>query len=299
MKLMRSTAVLGLIFFTVSCTSVKEGVVVAKGRNKGEGHFSVDPVYWVDLRIPDQNGGSRVKRVLVYEKNWNEAAKGRRFTVSGYPLGAGGKITPVPSKPGPKPAGAEPGVMTEESGEEATVYDWLRHKFLHQGREVKSAGGSGNHDAPPRAKSKPEPKRKPAVQSTPASTPTPQPTPKPATKPTPEPTPKPVATPKPLLKATPEPTPKPSPEVSKPASTPLPLTDAQKETRYRQAETKALEDRSVREWKKKAHDAKTDEDQQKAMREYQKALFKKMRELDGAIKERVDQAEAAKLKSSE
>jgi len=65
--------------------------------------------------------------------------------------------------------------------------------------------------------------------------------------------------------------------------------------KYEAAKVKAAEDPEVKKMKEKADAAPTEEDARKALRDYNKALFKRMREIDPSIKERVDRMETAVL----
>lgn len=62
------------------------------------------------------------------------------------------------------------------------------------------------------------------------------------------------------------------------------------------AKAKASEDPEVVELKAKADGAVTDDDARSAQRAYNKALYAKMRELDGSISRRIKEMEAAVLK---
>jgi hypothetical protein len=152
-------------------------------------------------------------------------------------------------------------------------------------------------------------------KATPApKAPTPKPTPKPVrTRPKveqPAPTTPPPAERRTDKRATPEPKPAPAPKATpapKPPKTtkpaPAPKTDvgvdeeAVTETveraKFTEAKTKAMEDAEIQELKLKADTAPTEEEARKAMRSYNKALFRKMRSLDPSIKERIDATEAA------
>lgn len=66
--------------------------------------------------------------------------------------------------------------------------------------------------------------------------------------------------------------------------------------KYDQAKARAAEDASVQELKRKADEASNEEEGRKASRAYNKALFNKMRRLDGSLKERIDLMEAAMMK---
>lgn len=66
--------------------------------------------------------------------------------------------------------------------------------------------------------------------------------------------------------------------------------------RFDQAKAKATEDPQVIELKAKADGAVSDEDARSAQRAYNKALFSRMRKIDGSIDARIDQMEAAVLK---
>jgi hypothetical protein len=251
MKIKSMAAVLMLALFATSCSSVKEGIVYGKGERMLDSYFGTKPVYWVDVRVKDDQGKETIKRVLVFEKQWQTLKAGDAF----HAIGAEDKKPkPSPAAPTPKPKSKQP---------------------------------------------KPTPAK-------PESTPEPQPAgglfgkifkkkPEPAATPTPKKAKKKKAAPKATPSAEPAPAEKPSiAEKPHPAATPETLTEEQKDARYRDAQAKALEDRNVRALKMKTHAAKTDEEQQKAMQEYRKALFDKMRQLDGSIKDRIDKAEAAK-----
>lgn len=73
-------------------------------------------------------------------------------------------------------------------------------------------------------------------------------------------------------------------------------TDAQEKYRFEVAKNKALEDAEVRKLKEKADGATSDDEEKKARRAYNKALFNKMRSIDGTIKDRADRIEAVIMK---
>ena len=73
-------------------------------------------------------------------------------------------------------------------------------------------------------------------------------------------------------------------------------TDAQEKYRYELAKNKAIEDAEVKKLKEKADGATSDDEARKAQRAYNKALFNKMRSIDGTIKDRADRIEAAIMK---
>jgi hypothetical protein len=75
--------------------------------------------------------------------------------------------------------------------------------------------------------------------------------------------------------------------------------DAIEKAKYDEVRVRALEDPRVKELKGKADEALTDDEGRKALRAYNKALFQKMRSLDGSIKDRVDRMEAAVMKRLE
>ncbi len=79
-----------------------------------------------------------------------------------------------------------------------------------------------------------------------------------------------------------------------------PSADADAETkeklRFDQAKAQAAEDPGVKELKAKADEAVSDEEARTAQRAYNKALFSKMRKIDGSLDARIDQMEAAILK---
>ncbi len=133
-----------------------------------------------------------------------------------------------------------------------------------------------NKPAPP---SKPEkPVTEPVVKpEKPAATPKPTPTPKAS---------KLVATPPPIKK------------VAKPIIEPPADADPEVKEKYRfeKAKARAVEDPQVQSLKAKADDAVTEAESTKALRAYNKALFEKMRKVDGTLSERIDRMEAAILK---
>ena len=57
-----------------------------------------------------------------------------------------------------------------------------------------------------------------------------------------------------------------------------------------------MEDPQVRSLKARADDAATEEESRKALRAYNKALFEKMRKVDGSLSDRIDRMEAAMLR---
>ena len=72
--------------------------------------------------------------------------------------------------------------------------------------------------------------------------------------------------------------------------------EAREKFRFDQAKAKAAEDPEVQELKAKADSAVSDEDARSAQRAYNKALFNKMRKIDGTLDERINSMEAAILK---
>jgi len=92
---------------------------------------------------------------------------------------------------------------------------------------------------------------------------------------------------------------KPAPVVKAPDGT-EPPADADPETkekfRFDQAKARAGEDPEVQELKAKADAAVSDDEARSAQRAYNKALFGKMRKIDGSLEERINQIEAAILK---
>ena len=76
----------------------------------------------------------------------------------------------------------------------------------------------------------------------------------------------------------------------------------QEKYKYDMAKAKALTDPEVLKLKEKAESAVDEDEGHKAQRAYTKALFNKMRSIDGSIKERADRIEAGimrRLESSE
>ena len=78
-----------------------------------------------------------------------------------------------------------------------------------------------------------------------------------------------------------------------PRPRPQPETETSRSAKLRGAEARAFEDPVVRDLKKKIYGAKTDEEQTAAYREYRRGLYRKMRELEPSLKERIDAAESA------
>jgi hypothetical protein len=162
------------------------------------------------------------------------------------------------------------------------------------GRKDKSA----QTPKPVKATPTPKPTRNKPRTERPAPA-TPEPTEKRTDKrSTPEPKATPESKPAPAPKATPSPKPSKS---SKPQPAPkLDATpgedgnsEAAERTKFSDAKTKALEDGEVQELKLKADTAPSEEEARKAMRTYNKALFRKMRSIDPSIKDRIDATEAA------
>jgi outer membrane biosynthesis protein TonB len=252
MKIKSIAAVLMLAVFATSCSSVKEGVVFGKGQRWLDSFFGTKPVYWVDVRVKDDQGNETIKRVLVYEKQWRTLKAGDEFHRAGT-AEKKPESSPTPSEEKPKPKKVDSASTKPQSTPaQSPLSNGLLGKIFKKKAE-------------------------------PAATPKPQKNKKP----------KPVAKATPAEKAKPEEKTVP-PEKPKSAATPAPLTDAQKDARFHQVQAKALEDPGVRALKMKTHTATTDEEQQKAMQDYRKALFDKMRQLDGTIKDRIDKAEGAK-----
>jgi hypothetical protein len=78
--------------------------------------------------------------------------------------------------------------------------------------------------------------------------------------------------------------------------------EVQEKYKYDMAKAKALTDPAVLKLKEKAESAVDEDEGRKAQRAYTKALFNKMRSIDGSIKERADRIEAGimrRLESSE
>ncbi len=108
--------------------------------------------------------------------------------------------------------------------------------------------------------------------------------------PTPE-----TATPKPAQadrKATPKKV-SPPPAIATPRPRVAAESAASREAKFRNVETRANEDPTVRDLKLRIHGARTDEEQTAAFQEFRRALFQKMRDLDPSLKDRIDRAENA------
>ncbi len=194
MKITSPIAIAVLALFTASCSTVHEGVVIAKGQRSADWQFNLEAAYWLDVR-EGQSKDSDTLRVFLYKKDWS------KFKVGD------------PYPPGSKPEVSPP----------------HRHGKT---RKVKSTA-TGNMGVPAKKTNAPK---------------TPQ------------------------------------------------TSEAQAAALSRELQARAMEDPEVRAWKQKAHIATTDVEQQNALREYQKALSNKMRQLDKSPDKRIDATEAADQK---
>lgn len=146
-----------------------------------------------------------------------------------------------------------------------------------------------------KAKPTPEPKATPAPVPTPAPRPKAQRKPK-VTAPEPEETTVPPATPEPKPARAPEPKPVKPPKTTRPApAASIDGTDVEavEREKFLQAKQKALQESEVQDLKIKADTSPTEEEAKKAMRDYNRALFRKMRSIDPSIKDRIDATESA------
>lgn len=66
--------------------------------------------------------------------------------------------------------------------------------------------------------------------------------------------------------------------------------------KYDEVKSRAMKDEKIQALKAKADAAPTEEEGRKALRAYNKALFQKMRTLDGSLRNRIDRMEAAIMK---
>ena len=78
-----------------------------------------------------------------------------------------------------------------------------------------------------------------------------------------------------------------------PPSTDNPDAEVVEKQKYEQAKAKAVADAKVQELRGKADLATSEEESRKALRAYNKAMFKRMKEIDPSIKDHVDRMEAA------
>ncbi|HEV7867249.1 MAG TPA: hypothetical protein VGO90_06175 [Chthoniobacteraceae bacterium] len=96
---------------------------------------------------------------------------------------------------------------------------------------------------------------------------------------------------------------KPTPAATSRRPLPPPPTssdpDVQEKYRYEVAKAKAQDDPNVSQLKDKADSASNEDEARKAQRAYNKALFQKMRSVDGSLKERIDRIESGILKRLE
>jgi hypothetical protein len=78
-----------------------------------------------------------------------------------------------------------------------------------------------------------------------------------------------------------------------PPSTDNADAEAAEKQKYDQAKAKAVADPKVQELRGKADLAASEEESRKALRAYNKAMFKRMKEIDPSIKDHIDRMEAA------
>lgn len=292
---------LAIITQLTGCNSIREGKVIRKSEEMRATELTQGPAYWVDVKGETAKGRVVVKRVQVFHDEWAKIKVGKRFDVRAHNplLAALDRQKKRKEKKAPEPAPVKKKPQVE-----------------HRAAAVPAAT-----EAP----SSPTPAPAPAVAKTPAPTPTPTaiPTPKPALAATPTPTPAattappkpspiltprqtsistPTATPKPTPTAPPKPSPTPKP-ISVPKASPVPTATPsnadrkKREAAFSAAEARAVDDPSVRASKAKIHAAASEAEQTKAWWDYQHAMYGKMREIAPALKDMIDQAEAAALQT--
>lgn len=171
------------------------------------------------------------------------------------------------------------------------LFDWEWKQLRKGDRIALEDYGTFNISRTPEkgARRKPaskKPRRKPA---TPKAKATPRPA---ATAASPRPASTPAASPaaKPPL-ATPPP---PKPTAAQGSPSPV----ANRQARYQEVEARALEDGSVRQARAKVHTARSNDEQARALTDFHKAKFNKMREIDGSLADMIDRDAATALKSS-
>ena len=218
-------------------------------------------------------------------------------------FGSRHKRPPGPAEPAPAPTAATPAPATPAP---ATPKPHAKRAPKPKAKKVASPAPAklepAPTDTPPAAATPHGKKHKPKAK--PAET---------------EPAPAEPAAPKPdapeTVKPAPEKPPTPAPEAVAPIKKPRkgkgtpgtaakdgvePPPDADPETkekfRFDQVKAKASEDAEVMELKAKADGAVSDEDARSAQRAYNKALYNKMRKIDGTLDERINAMEAAVLK---
>lgn len=160
--------------------------------------------------------------------------------------------------------------------------------------------------ATPAGKATPTPKTTPALKATPTPKATNAKPGKPEATPKPE---KPAATPKPekISSTTPVPNatsaPRKSGKTKPEANATAPVdgnadvdAEAKEKAHFEAAKAKALDDAQVKSLKAKADGALTEEESKTALRNYNKALFQKIKKIDPSVSEWSDRMEAAILK---
>lgn len=201
-----------------------------------------------------------------------------------------------------KPAPASPAASPVAAPSPTPSQHWsIRHLF---GRHEKAPAPTPTPSPTPAVKIHKKHKRAAAAETAPTSVPPPdeaQPAPSPA-----EPGPEPSATPEPkprhkasgITSQVPF-VPGPSERVHPPASTKSPVATAAEQTqRFQEVKTKALADKKVQELQEKADNATGDESRP-ALRQYYKALYSRMREIDPTLRERIQRTEAASLRRAD
>lgn len=189
----------------------------------------------------------------------------------------GRKATPAPTTPAATPAatprGRRPRPMpTEETGEVAK-----REDSAKSGKPKRSDEKPGEENPAPEVPDKtPDTTAKADTES-----------PDPVTPPAPAATPAPVKKPGKTRAVV---------ETKDIPPTTSAETEVQEKYKYDMAKAKALTDPEVLKLKEKADSAVNEDEARKAQRAYTKALFDKMRSVDGSIKERADRIEAGILR---
>lgn len=195
-------------------------------------------------------------------------------------LFGGRKATPAPATPAPTPAATprgrrpRPTPTPEESGAAAKKADSPKLP------KVKPPDPTPENETPGTGTTPKTPDASPKTESE-----------------TPEPVTSPAATPVKKTGKT-----RPAADAKNIPPTTSAEAEVQEKYKYDVARAKALTDPEVLKLKEKAESAVSEDEARKAQRAYTKALFDKMRSVDGSIKERADRIEAGiirRLQSSE
>ncbi len=275
-----------------SCSRLNEGVVVEKSAGVNNyGYAGLGPSFSIDVAGRDAGGKVVTRSALLSQREWLDIKIGDRFSFNkrGILNQPEAERIPAPTPPpkaklqsAPKQKSSRPAPtpVPLSSPAPAPGFPNLLSRLFHR------------NTAPPQPVPAPAaPKKKRVRKSSQKSKPRKTAVAAPKTTQTTAPSVVVTATPAPSP-ASPTPTPGPAPNLTiTPEPAPAPKVS---EAQYRAVQAKALEDPAVRAAKQKIHAATNDEEQRRAMDEYQRTLLDKMRALDSSLGPRLDKEEAEK-----